>query len=70
MRRNLWGAQLEAAGLTGGGFWTRPPVETPAGARAGRQVTVEVLDGELDGETLGGHPNPAINGHLKTGHLG
>ena len=19
---------------------------------------------------LGGHPNPAINGHLKTGHLG
>ena len=51
VRRNLWGAQLEAAGLTGGGFWTRPPVETPAGARAGRQVTVEVLDGELDGET-------------------
>ena len=51
VRRNLWGAQLEAAGLTGGGFWTRPPVETPAGARAGRQVTVEVLDGELAGET-------------------
>ena len=25
VRRNLWGAQLEAAGLTGGGFWTRPP---------------------------------------------
>ena len=50
VRRNLWGAQLEAAGLTGGGFWTRPPEETPAGARAGRQVTVEVLDGELDGE--------------------
>ena len=45
------GRGLEAAGLTGGGFWTRPPVETPAGARAGRQVTVEVLDGELDGET-------------------
>ena len=51
VRRNLWGAQLEAAGLTGGGFWTRPPVVTPAGARAGRQVTVEVLEGELDGET-------------------
>ena len=50
VRGNLWGAQLEAAGLTGGGFWTRPPVETPAGARAGRQVTVEVLAGELDGE--------------------
>ena len=51
VRRNLWGAQLEAAGLTGGGFWTRPPVETPAAGRAGRQVTVEVLDGELDVET-------------------
>ena len=22
------------------------------------------------GTCLGGHPNPAINGHLKTGHLG
>ena len=21
-------------------------------------------------DALGGHPNPAINGHLKTGHLG
>jgi hypothetical protein len=24
----------------------------------------------LGGPTLGGHPKPAINGHLKTGHYG
>lgn len=26
------------------------------------------VEGELDALLLGGHPKPAINGHLKTGH--
>ena len=49
VRRALWRDQLEAAGLSATGFWTRPTTtEHRAGpeARAGRRVTVEVLDGE------------------------
>ena len=49
VRRALWRDQLEVAGLSATGFWTRTPTaEHRAGpeARAGSRVTVEVLDGE------------------------
>ena len=48
VRRTLWRDQLELAGLSATGFWTRPPTAHRAGseARAGRRVTVEVLEGE------------------------
>ena len=52
-RRALWPDQLEAAGLTATGFWTRtptvahraPPAATP-GAAPVRRLAVEVLAGE------------------------
>ena len=49
VRRTLWRDQLEVAGLSATGFWTRTPtVGQRAGpeARAGRRMAVEVLDGE------------------------
>ena len=50
VRRALWRDQLEVAGLSATGFWTQTPTaEHPAGpeARAGRRVTVEMLEGEM-----------------------
>ena len=47
VRRTLWRDQLEVAGLSATGFWTRTPTAGhPAGPETGRRVTVEVLDGE------------------------
>ena len=52
-RRALWPDQLEAAGLTATGFWTRPPTaahragrEATPGAASVRRLAVEVLAGE------------------------
>ena len=36
----------------------------------GLECSVDALLVGLDEEYLGGHPNPAISGHLKTGHYG
>ena len=47
VRRTLWRDQLEVAGLSATGFWTRTPTAGHrAGPETGRRVTVEVLDGE------------------------
>ena len=49
VRRALWQDQLEVAGLSATGFWTRTPAaghRAGPEARTGRRVAVEVLDGE------------------------
>ena len=49
VRRTLWRDQLEVAGLSATGFWTRTPTaghRAGPETRAGRRMTVEVLDGE------------------------
>ena len=49
VRRTLWRDQLEVAGLSATGFWTRTPTaDHRAGPEdgAGRRMAVEVLDGE------------------------
>ena len=43
-------------------------LRTVPGTITGRAVTMEMLLKVLVGAVLGGHPKPAINGQLKTGH--